>query len=156
MKEITIEDIALDLIIKAPVVYLATINENNEPEIRAVENLRCKKKFPHESAILEKYEKNPLVNYISTNTSSDKINHIEKNKSVAMYYCSPSEYKGIMMKGPIEVLDNLELKKDIWKEGCERYYPKGYTDPDFTLLRLEPTYLKSWYGTKYGIMELNL
>ncbi|HUU77599.1 MAG TPA: pyridoxamine 5'-phosphate oxidase family protein [candidate division Zixibacteria bacterium] len=149
-----IKEIAKELIGKSPVVYLATINENNEPEIRAVENLRCRNKFPHEAAILEKYEENPMTNYISTNTSSKKIKQIEKNKTVALYYSIPEEYKGIMMKGKVEILNDLKLKKEIWVEGSERYYPKGYSDPDFTILRIEPNYLKSWYGLKYGIMEL--
>ena len=129
-----------------PAVYLATINENNEPEIRAVENLRCKEKFPHEASILEKHEKDPLVNYISTNTSSNKIKHIKENSSISMYYCKPEEHKGIMLKGKVEIIDDMDLKKEIWREECIRYYPKGYTDPDFTLLKLKPVFLKSWFG----------
>lgn len=44
------------------------------------------------------------------------------------------------------MLGGTEFKKKLWVEGWEKYYPQGYTDPDFTLLRLKPTCLKAWYG----------
>ncbi|MFW9923235.1 MAG: pyridoxamine 5'-phosphate oxidase family protein [Candidatus Thorarchaeota archaeon] len=156
MTEIDVKQIAKELISRTLVAYLATINENNEPEIRAVENIRCKEKFPKEAAILEKYEKNLLINYISTNTSSKKIEHIKGNKTIALYYCVPQEYKGVMLKGQVEIVNNLALKKEMWDDSCMKYYPKGYTDPDYTLLKLKPNYIKAWIGLKYGVLEEKL
>ena len=44
----------------------------------------------------------------------------------------------------------MELKKKIWQDSMLRYYPKGYTDPDFLMLRLKPKLMKAWYhSTKY-------
>jgi len=132
---------------------LATLDEDNVPNIRAVENLRCWKKFPHPANVIAKHEPDPLVSYISTNTSSVKMRQVKTNPSVALYYCVPEEYKGVMHQGKVEVLEGLEFKKRLWVDGWEKYYPQGYADPDFSLLRLRPTRLKAWYSFSIHNME---
>ena len=59
-----------------------------------------------------------------------------------------------MFGGEIEIVDDLELKKDLWQEGWEKYYPKGYDDPDHTVLRLVPTVAKGWAGSMTFRLEL--
>ncbi len=140
-----IEDLALELLSKPSSAYLATIDRNGFPHIRAIFNLRCSEKFPHPAEVIEEYEENPLTVYISTNTSSIKMKQIKENNNIAIYYSLPSEGKGIMLQGQAEILDDMELKEKIWVDDWVMYYPKGYTDPDFTILRLKPKYLKGWY-----------
>ena len=72
---------------------------------------------------------------------------------VAMYYCVPEEYKGVMLRGKAEIIDDLEFKKAIWVKGWARYYHKGYSDPDFTILRIKPYWVKVWYK---GIHEMRV
>ena len=78
-----------------------------------------------------------------------------KNNSAALYYCSPDEYKGIMLQGIIEIVDDPDLKKRIWQDSMLRYYPKGHTDPDFIILRLRPKYMKSWYNSRKNEVRLS-
>ncbi len=148
------KEIALELFKKAQPAYLATIDENGLPQIRAVENIRNPEKFPHDAKILLEYD-NDITPYISTNTSSKKIEQILENNSAAMYFCSPDEYKGIMLQGNIEIVNDPDLKKRIWQDSMLRYYPKGHTDPDFTILRLRPKYLKSWYKSRKSEVRLS-
>ena len=140
-----IEDLALELLSKPSSAYLATIDRNGFPHIRAIFNLRCSEKFPHPAEVIEEYEENPLTVYIATNTSSVKIKQIKENNNIAIYYSHPSEIKGIMLQGHAEILDDIELKEKIWVDDWVMYYPKGYTDPDFTMLRLKPKFLKGWF-----------
>ncbi|MCE7746170.1 MAG: pyridoxamine 5'-phosphate oxidase family protein [Candidatus Heimdallarchaeota archaeon] len=150
MNEEEIKKFAKELMLKAQPAYLATIDGNGLPQIRAVENIRNPEKFPHDAKILLEYD-NSLTPYISTNTSSDKIKQILANNSAAMHFCSPDEYKGIMMQGIIEIVNDPELKKRIWHEGMRQYYPKGHTDPDFTILRLRPKFMKAWHSGKHEL-----
>jgi len=154
MNEEEIKKVAKELMNKAQPAYLATIDENGLPQIRAVENMRNPEKFPHEAKILLEYD-NDIIPYISTNTSSEKIKQILKNNSAAMYFCSPDEYKGIMLQGNIEIVNDPDLKKRIWHDGMLQYYPKGHTDPDFTILKLNPKYLKTWYKGKKGELKIS-
>jgi len=153
MIEKDVKEIAYEIMLKTKVGFLATIDNEGFPQIRAIDNLRCPDRFLHAAQVLGKLD-DKLSVYISTNTSSEKIQHIMKNKTVAVYFSLPDEFKGIMLQGNIEIFDNLGFKKEIWTEGWEFYYPKGYTDPDFTILRIKPKYLKSWYQS--GKFELKL
>ncbi|HUU78465.1 MAG TPA: pyridoxamine 5'-phosphate oxidase family protein [candidate division Zixibacteria bacterium] len=144
MTEKDVKEIASEIMLKTKAGYLATIDSDGFPQIRAIDNLRCPDRFLHASQVLGKLD-DKLSIYISTNTSSEKIQHITKNKTVAVYFSLPDEFKGIMLQGIVEIIDDLEFKKEIWCEGWELFFPKGYTDPDFTILRIKPKYLKSWY-----------
>ncbi|MFX1256224.1 MAG: pyridoxamine 5'-phosphate oxidase family protein [Promethearchaeota archaeon] len=146
---------ALDLMTRTKVAFLATIDEEGLPQIRAIENLRNPDKFPHSSKIFIGYDDNFLV-YVSTNTSSEKIKQIINNANIAIYYCIPEEYKGVMIRGYAEIVDDLEIKKKIWIKRMKIYYPKGIEDPDFTLLRLIPNYIKGYYKLQKHIVDLRV
>ena len=151
MDELT--SFTIDLMKRAPVAYMATVDGDGFPQIRAVENFRCPDKFPHPSKVLLEYEQDPLTSYLSINTSSSKLRQVENNPVVALYYCVPLEYRGVMLRGYAEVFDDLEFKKIIWVKGWEGYYPRGYSDPDFTILRIKPEWVKTWYS---GIHEMRV
>ncbi|NHK32900.1 MAG: hypothetical protein FK730_16250 [Asgard group archaeon] len=153
MNDEKIIEIAKELLLKAQPAYFSTVDENGEPQIRAVENIRNPDKFPHEAKVLSEYDQE-INAYISTNTSSKKVAQIIENNSASLYFCSPDEYKGIMLQGYVEIVNDPDLKKRIWVDGMLRFYPKGPTDPDFTILRLIPKYLKAWY--KSGKHELKI
>jgi general stress protein 26 len=145
MSSKSLAEVAEELMSRALVFYMATVDENGFPQVRAMENFRCSMKFPHPARVIAENEPDPLVSIISTNTSSEKFRQLKANPTVALYYCVPEEYKGVMHQGKAEVLDDTEFKKKLWVEGWEVYYPQGYVDPDFTLLRVKPTLLKAWY-----------
>ena len=94
-----LREFTVDLMNRAPVGYLATVDGDGFPQVRAVENLRCSKKFPHPSKVIKEHEEDPLVSYLSINTSSQKLRQVEGNPVVALYYCMPDEYRGVMLRG---------------------------------------------------------
>lgn len=90
----------------------------------------------------------------STNTSSSKISEIRSNPLVSVYYCLPDRGHGAMFGGRIEIVESDALKKRIWQDGWEMYYPEGYADPDHTALQLHPAVVKGWAGSQ--TFELNM
>lgn len=134
-----------ELLAKPSAAFMATIDENGLPYIRAVFNLRCEEKFPHPAKVIKELEDNTFTVYISTNTSSVKMKHISQNKNIALYYSIPGEVKGIMLQGEVKVLDDMDFKKKIWMDDWVKYYREGYTDPDFTILKLKPKVIKGWF-----------
>ena len=74
--------------------------------------------------------------YLSTNTSSGKIAALRKNPKASLYYCDPDQFQGALFVGDIEVCTDAETKAFFWREGFEKYYPKGVNDPDYCVLKL--------------------
>ncbi len=124
--------------------YLTTIGEDGYPHTRVVFNLRNKEQFPRQVNLFASHQEDLLV-YISTNTSSNKIREIKANPRVSVYYCNPKQFHGVMLVGDIEIVSDSNVKKALWNEGWERYYPAGVDDPDFTVLCLFPKYAAGWY-----------
>jgi len=78
--------ITLDLMKRAPVAYMATVDGDGLSQVRAVENLGSPENFPHPSEVISKLEENPMTSYLSINTSSSKLRQVEINPVVALYY----------------------------------------------------------------------
>ncbi|MFX1274497.1 MAG: pyridoxamine 5'-phosphate oxidase family protein [Promethearchaeota archaeon] len=152
MEENEIKNFVLELMNRTRVVFLTTINGDGLPETRAIDNLRNSDLFPNWSKCFESHD-NFLV-YISTNSSSEKVKHILKNPIVALYYCIPEEYKGVMIRGHTEIIDDIELKNQVWISNMKIYYPKGAGDHDFTIIQLIPNYIRIYYKLQTHAIDL--
>ena len=147
MKDIEFREMGLRLMEGTPVAYLTNVDEDGFPQTRAMFNLRNKEKWPKLVPLFVDHGDDFMIIF-STNTSSTKIEQMKENPKVSVYYCQPEEWKGVMLSGAIEIVSDLSLKKSLWHDGWEKYYPKGYDDPDHTVLRLFPTSAKGWSKTR--------
>ena len=75
------------------------------------------------------------VIYFSTNTSSLHVSEYRANPKACVYFCDSKFYKGAVLKGTMEVLEDEQSKEMLWRIGDRRYYPKGVTDPDYCVLK---------------------
>jgi general stress protein 26 len=132
--------------------YLTTIDTEGYPQTRAMFNLRNKKWFPKLIPFFDKQDEFTII--FSTNTSSTKINDIRINSKVSIYYCDPESWKGVMFSGDIEIVDDLTVKQELWHDDWTKYYPKGYDDPDHTVLRVSPTIARGWAGSMTFKLEV--
>lgn len=74
--------------------------------------------------------------YFSTNTSSEHVKQYRENPKASVYfYKTFLGYKGVLLKGTMEVLVDKEVKEMLWERGDEKYYPNGVNDPDYCVLR---------------------
>ncbi|MFW9792773.1 MAG: pyridoxamine 5'-phosphate oxidase family protein [Candidatus Thorarchaeota archaeon] len=153
MEKREIREMCLNLLETGWPAYLTTVDRKGFPQTRAMFNLRNKERFPKLISLFEKHLEDFMIIF-STNTSSTKIEDIRSNPAVSVYYCNPEEWKGVMFGGEIEIVDDLKLKRGLWHEGWERYYPEGYDDPDHTVLRIVPIVAKGWTGSMTFKLEL--
>ena len=100
--------------------YLASIDSEDYPIVRAMLVLE------HDSL---------KTQYFSTNTSSGKVTEFLANPKASVYYCRPETCEGVLFIGEMEVCQDQQTKDFLWREGFERYYPKGVTDPDYSVLK---------------------
>ena len=92
--------------------------------------------FPNTKAMLKPRKRNGIKEiYFSTNTSSLKVQNYKNNNKACVYLCDKRFYRGIMIKGYVEVLEDQESKDMIWQFGDTMYYKKGKTDPDYCVLK---------------------
>jgi general stress protein 26 len=148
-----IREICLDLVETGWPAYLTTVDEKGFPQTRAMFNLQNRERFPKLIPLFEKHRENYTIIF-STNTSSTKIEDIKSRPAASVYFCKPEVWQGVMFGGELEIVEDSELKKKMWHDGWERYYPQGYDDPDHTVLRLVPTIAKGWTGSSTFRLEL--
>lgn len=134
----------IQLMEQSTFVHLSVNTPAGFPELRAMLNLRNPDFFPTLTALYER-EANPFTVYLSTNTSSRKMKFILADPRICVYFTRPQGSHGLQLGGLVEAVEDAQLKRDFWVEGWEQYYHEGIDDPDYTLLRLEPTFARGWY-----------
>ena len=92
--------------------------------------------FPVVKAMLapRKREGNQVF-YFTSNTSSMRAAQYRENPKACIYFCDRRFFRGVMLRGTMEVLEDAESKEMIWQEGDTMYYPLGVTDPDYCVLK---------------------
>ena len=92
--------------------------------------------FPNTKAMLQPRKREGVkIFYFSTNTSSIRVKQFRGNSKSCLYFCDKRVFQGVMLRGTVEVMEDLESKKMLWREGDVMYYPKGVTDPDYCVLK---------------------
>lgn len=92
--------------------------------------------FPNTKAMLKPRKRNGIKEiYLTTNTSSLKVQSFRKNPKACLYFCNNRFFQGVMLKGYVEVLEDQESKNMIWQKGDTLYYKEGVTDPDYCVLK---------------------
>lgn len=95
-----------------------------------------KEGFPNTKAMLPPRKREGIKHfYFTTNTSSMRVQQYRENPKASVYFCDKRFFKGVMLKGTMEVLEDPAFKEMIWREGDTMYYPLGVTDSDYCVLR---------------------
>lgn len=140
--------LGLELIENAEAAYLTTVDNAGFPQTRAMLNLRNAAQYPALTNLFRKHRHDCAV-YFTTNASSPKMEQIGHNRAVSVYYCKPGEWRGLMLGGMMEIVTDPGVKRALWQEGWQMYYPGGHDDPDYAILRLSPMVAKYYHQLNY-------
>lgn len=92
--------------------------------------------FPNTKAMLPPRKREGIKTFFFTsNTSSLRAAQYRENPKACIYFCDKRFFRGAMLKGIMEVLEDAASKEMIWREGDTMYYSKGVTDPDYCVLK---------------------
>lgn len=92
--------------------------------------------FPNSKAMLPPRKREDIKHlFFTTNTSSMRVRQYSDNPKACVYFFDKRFFRGVMLRGSIEVLQDSSTKEMIWRQGDEMYYPKGVTDPDYCVLK---------------------
>jgi general stress protein 26 len=120
-------------------------------KLHSTTNLRNKKENPGLVEIFKQHKEDFLV-YLATSNSSDKMKQIRRNPKVSVYlpaYTSiPSEFHSLMLGEETEEVTDKQLKKQLWQDGWETFWPGGMEDPEYTVLKMMPSFARGGYKEK--------
>ncbi|UCD10130.1 MAG: pyridoxamine 5'-phosphate oxidase family protein [Dehalococcoidales bacterium] len=109
----------LEIMDKLSVCLLGSNDDDGYPNIKAMSNRR------HEG--IKKI-------WFNTDTSSKRVQQFRNNNKACVYFLDKELGRGLMLIGTMEILQNIESKKMVWKEEDEVFRPLGLEDPEFTVL----------------------
>ena len=92
--------------------------------------------FPNSKAMLPPRKREGIkVFFFTTNISSMRVAQYRTSPKACIYFCDKRFFRGVMLKGTMEVLEDAASKEMAWREGDTMYYSKGVTDPDYCVLK---------------------
>ncbi len=110
-----------NLIDKQKTAFIASVDEDG---------------YPNMKAMLAPRKRNGIREiWFSTNTSSMRVSQYRENPKASVYFCDRRFFRGVMLTGTMEVLEDPGIKEELWERGDTMYYPKGVTDPDYCILK---------------------
>jgi general stress protein 26 len=109
------------LIEKAGVSFVGSIDSEGDPNIKAM-------LLPRKRDGIKRF-------YFTTNTSSMRVSQFRVNPKACVYFCDSHLFRGVMLRGTMDVLEDSQSKEMIWLDGDEMFYHLGVTDPDYCVLR---------------------
>jgi len=110
-----------NLIEKQSVSFISSVDENG---------------FPNTKAVLTPAKREGIQTfYWHTNSPSMRVKQYRNNPKACIYFCDPLLFQGVMLKGIMEVVDDIDVKKEIWKDEFSIYYQGGMDGGDFIILK---------------------
>ena len=115
------EEVIVNLIDKQSVSFISSVDENG---------------YPNTKAMLAPVKREGIKTfYWHTNSPSLRVKHYRNNPKACVYFCDKDLFCGVMLKGIMEVVEDRDIKKEIWKDEFSMYYQGGMDGGDFILLR---------------------
>lgn len=82
--------------------------------------------YPNTKAMLKVRKREGLRRiYFSTNTSSMRVAQFRENSKACVYFFDRRFFRGVMLVGNMEVLEDAASKEMLWEKGDTLYYPQG-------------------------------
>ena len=110
--------------------------------------------YPNIKAMIKMENKGLNRIWFSTNTSSKRVGQLVQNSKACVYFVDFEQWKGLMLVGDVEVLQDMESRQRLWREGFEKYYPLGVTDPDYSVLRFTARWGNYYHALSNVTFEL--
>jgi general stress protein 26 len=72
--------------------------------------------FPNLKAMLPPREREGIKHfYFTTNTPSMRVKQYRENPKASIYFCDRRFFRGVMLVGTMEVLEDADSKEMIWR-----------------------------------------
>lgn len=100
--------------------YIGSVGSDGYPYVKGIE-IRGRKGFTF---------------YFATHSFTKRVEQYQSRPQASLYI--HRDFNGVMFLGRMDVVDDIESRQIVWHEGDEFYYPQGFDDPTFKVLRFTP------------------
>jgi general stress protein 26 len=92
--------------------------------------------YPNTKAMLPPIKREGIKTfYWHTNSPSMRIKHYRNNPKACIYFYDKHFFRGVMLKGTMEVLDDKKIKEELWQDEFSKYYTGGIDGGDFIIIK---------------------
>ena len=127
MTQPELEKLAAELLEKCETVALASVAEDGSPRICPMMKL----KGEDFSTI-----------WVSTGTGSRKTAHFRNDPKAGLSYWNDDD--SVTMTGTVEIVDDAAVKRALWSDWMQAFFPKGVDDPEYCVLKFTAREATFW------------
>ena len=129
----TIKEVAKEIMANTNTCALITVDSLNRPRVRMMGTLQPDEDF---------------TVWFGTNSISRKVEQIQQNPEVTVYYTQEGNSGYVMLQGTAQLVNDDKVKEIHWREDWKQFYPH-YPD-DYLLIKVKPTWIEV-VSYKYNI-----
>ena len=118
------------------IAFAGSVSSSNAPNIKAM--------------VVAKHDGMKMF-YFASNHSAIRTEQYKHNPAACLYFSNRLIYKGLMLEGIMEILNDDENKKLVWQNKFKGAYKNGgINDPDYCVLKFTAKTGRyySWYNTE--------
>jgi len=116
-----------ELMERAEVVTISSIDEDGYPRTATISNLKTE---------------GINIAWFSTGTSSSKTKNFQRNCKASI--CYNVDYNNITLNGDITIVEDKNVKEELWQDWFIEHFPLGINDPEYCILKFETKYIQVW------------
>jgi len=122
------------------IAFVGSVNKNNAPNIKAM--------------LVAKHDGLKTF-YFASNNSAMRTEQYKHNSNACIYFNGGPIYKGLMLEGIMEIINDIDIKEIIWKNNYKSIYKNdGINDPDYCLLKFTAKKERYYYWFKTETFEI--
>lgn len=118
---------AEELMKKAEVATISSIDEDGYPRTATISNLKTE---------------GIDIAWFSTGTSSNKTKNFQRNCKASI--CYNIGHNSITLNGDITIVEDKNVKEELWQDWFIGHFPLGINDPEYCILKFETKYIQVW------------
>jgi general stress protein 26 len=127
-------------LVNKKIAFIGSVNGNNVPNIKAM--------------LVAKHDGIKTF-YFASNSSAMRTEQYKHNNNACIYFNGGPIYKGLMLEGTMEILNDEKSKKLIWQNGMKNIYKNGgMNDPDYCILKFTAKIGRYYYWFKTETFEI--
>ena len=82
--------------------------------------------------------------WFMTSRKSRKVREIEATGKLLLGYQYDPDGAYVTLHGDTAIIDDVAVKRSVWTDAADRWYPGGPADPDVVLVELRTTRIELW------------
>lgn len=129
---------AEELMRKAEVTALSSIDENGYPRTVTMSNLK---------------PEGITTAWFATGTNSIKTENYKKNSKASL--CFTLDGNNVTLIGDMLIIEDMSIKKELWADWFINHFPLGVTDPNYCVLKFQSKYIQAYIDNDFEEMHID-